>query len=104
MMDKLVEKHNLKLCKCTSLNIKILNIKVCNQKEGNAHKTPTGIRLTSLDSITYTPSHKLSVVSLTCYDSRITVQNNTMQLPIAQMVRPNLMSHNTKTTRPVASD
>ncbi len=76
----------------------------CNQKEGNAQKTPTGNRLTSLDSITYTPSHELPVVSLTCYNSRITVQNHTMQLPITQMVRPNLMSHNTKTIQPVASD
>ncbi len=45
----------------------------CNQKEGNAQKTPTGNRLTSLDSITYTPSHELPAVSLTCYNSRITV-------------------------------
>jgi hypothetical protein len=73
-----------------------LNKETITKKERNAHKTPTGIRLTSLDSITYTPSHKLSAVSLTCYNSRITVQNNTMQLPIAQMVHPNLMSHNTK--------
>jgi hypothetical protein len=29
------------------------------KKEGNSPKTPIGIRLTSLDSITYTPSHKL---------------------------------------------
>jgi len=74
------------------------------KKERNAQRTPTGIRLTSLDSITYTPSHELSAVSLTCYNSRITVQNNTMQLPNTQMVRLNLMSHNTKTTRHVASD
>jgi len=66
------------------------------KKEGNAHKTPTSIRLTSLDPITYTPSHELSAVSLTCYDSRITVQNHTMQLPITQMVRPNLMCHTQK--------
>jgi hypothetical protein len=71
------------------------------QKEGNAQKTPTGNRLTS---ITYTPSHELPAVSLTCYNSRITVQNHTMQLPITQMVGPNLMSHNTKTIWPVASD
>jgi len=76
----------------------------CNQKEGNTHRTPTGIRLTSLDSNTYTPSHYLSVVSLTCYNSRITVQNHTMQLPITNMVRPNLMPHNTKTIRPMALD
>jgi hypothetical protein len=79
--------------------------KVCLlPKRRERPRTPTGIRLTSLDSITYTPSHKLSVVSLTCYNSRITMQNHTMQLPITQMVRPNLMSHNTKTIRPVASD
>ncbi len=77
---------------------------LCNQKEGNAHRTPTGIRLTSLDAITYTPRHELSAVSLTCYNSRITVQNHTMQLPITQTVRPDLMSHNTKTIRPVTSD
>jgi hypothetical protein len=84
--------------------LKAILSRIVTKKEGNAHKTPIGIHLTSLDSITYTPSHKLSVVSLTCYNSRITVQNNTMQLPIAQMVHPNLMSHNTKPTRPMASN
>jgi hypothetical protein len=73
-------------------------------KKKGTPKTPTGIRLTSLDSITFSPRLELSVVSLTCYNSRITVQNHTMQLPITQMVRPNLMSHNTKTIRPVTSD
>jgi hypothetical protein len=73
-------------------------------KKKGTPRTPTGIRLTSLDSITSTPRHELSAVSLTCYNSRITVQNHTMQLPITQMVRPNLMSHNTKTIRPVTSD
>jgi hypothetical protein len=77
---------------------------VVTKKKGTPREHPQVSRLTSLDSMTYTPSHELSAVSLTCYNSRITVQNNTMQLPITQMVCPNLMSHNTKTTRPVASN
>jgi hypothetical protein len=86
---------------CLPINAKNWSV---TQKEGNTQKTPIGNRLTSLDSITYTPSHELPAISLTCYNSRITMQNHTMQLPITQMVRLNLMSHNTKTIRPVASD
>jgi hypothetical protein len=86
------------------LHLYILSPKSPVTKKKGTPRTPTGIRQTSLDSITFTPRHELSDVSLTRYNSRITVQNYTMQLPITQVVRPNLRSHNTKTIQHVTLD